>query len=680
MQRFFPPPRLWQRWLLAACLILPATPGILTAQFTPPVDDLTALSLEELGSLNISAASKRSQRVFETPAAVSVILPEDMRRFGHASAAEALRMVPGVHVTRNNTDRWTVGVRGFNGITSTKLLVLVDGRTVYSPYYAGVSWEQADLALDDLARVEVVRGPGATLWGANAVNGIINLVARDARETQGGTFSVRDGSRESLDVYLRQGFQVGEHSWWRVYGRVEDTPRSVGPDPGLGEESVEKHRAGFRGDFEVGEFTHLTLQGEYLDSLSSSEGIDLATMLPTESTETLDHAFLLSRLHWRESADRELMVQLYADYRDSSAIASNRGLGALAAGVSEDGNSVDLDFTHHLKFSERHDLIWGGGVRRSVIEVEVDDTLMVQQPRLSQVLVNFFAQDEISVVPDRLRVTLGTKLEHHETVGWQVLPSARVTFLASPGQTLWAAVSRAVRTPSQAERDSRLNVGFIPGSPMSPPVLIQYVGNSGFAEEKLLATEIGWRWQPTPRLLFESTAYFHRYTDLRDFEPVTRFQPNPPLVLQELVLLNRRAADGYGVEASFDWRIHDGWHVAGTLALATLKDSGAPSPVRLLQADLAEPREMWSLRSWWELPYDFELSLAGYGVGDMPTVDVPGYFRADAQITWRPRLDLEFSLGVQNALDKAHSEYIPILGGARPEVRRNVFGRVKWSF
>lgn len=646
------------------------------ARATPTVD-FTDLTVEELGGLTFSAASKRAQPLFDTPAAVSVLLGEDIRRSGYSSVAEALRTIPGVHVANSNTYSWSVGIRGFNGVTSTKLLVLVDGRNVYSAFYGGVDWAEAEMPLEDLDRVEVVRGPGSSLWGANAMNGIINVVSKDARDTQGTLLSLRDGSEEAKTVYARLGGQAGRSSWYRIYLEDTDTRTSLGRTPDGARNNFSRRRAGFRLDADPAERVGLTWQADVVD-LRVFHRLLTFSGEPKETIVAHRRYSTLGRLKWKSSTDDQLTVQFYADVLDQSAPEAFQGLTSTGFGLSEDGNTADLDLTHNLKRG-RHELVWGGGTRRTLMKVESDGDISVQQPRNVQWVHNLFFQDQITVLPERLYFTAGTKLERHETVGWQLQPSVRLAYLPNPSQTWWAAVSRAVRSPSRVELDSRIVLAEFPPTEDTPPIQVDLVSDKAFKEEVLLAYEVGWRYRTTSHLTLEATAYLHDYSQLRDFSSSFRFEPEPPILVNDLAITNDAKATGYGTELSASWRVNDGWHLSAGATFQRL-DVSAIDPSGVTGLDYSLPQHTFSFTSWHALPHDLELSISASEVGAVPALTAPGYIRTDVVLTWRPRADMEFLLGVQNALDDEHSEYGEAVLFSSVPVRRNIFAKWKWRF
>jgi iron complex outermembrane recepter protein len=636
-----------------------------------PAEDFTELSIEELDALSVSAASKRAQPLFQTPAAVSVLLPVDIQRTGHASIAEALRLVPGVHVASQMPGRWNVGVRGFNGLTSTKLLVLVDGRSVYAPFYGSVEWVNADVHLDDLARVEVVRGPGATLWGANAVNGIINVISKDARDTQGTLVALRAGTGEEAEAHVRYGAKVGQRTWYRVFVTASDTNAALGAlrDDPLGDRQLV--RFGARTDSHLSERLQLTWQLEYLNTRRGSESSGGESHLGS----------VLGRLVGREVAGGDLQVQLYFDHDHARTTARQTGaVDVLPVGLNSDTTNVDLDLTHTFRGGSRHAVTWGGGARLTVSDVKPSPGLSVSRARRDQWLFNGFIQDEISFWDDHLRLTIGTKLEHHEHIGWQPQPNVRLTWLPRPDHTVWASVAHAVRAPSRAEREVRiaLTPRRVPGVPF--PVAVELTGDPDFSEERNTAYEIGWRWRPTPRFQTDVTAYAFDYDKLRTAPTWTTLEFTPaPVIVQHYTAANEGDMWSYGAEGSWQWRVHDRWELGGGVAYGRMQ-AGDLASGPFLSTDYALPTWIGHLRSWWELPRNFEMSVAAYGTSRNPLAGYASRVRLDARLGWRPRPDLSLALGVRDATDPGHMESNtgPLL--PRTEQRRSVFLRLQWRY
>jgi iron complex outermembrane receptor protein len=634
--------------------------------------DFTELTLEELDALSISAASKREQPLFETPGAVNVLLPVDIRRAGHTSVAEALRLVPGIHVTEQLPGRQTVGIRGSNGVVSTKLLVLVDGRNVYGPFYGNVDWSSADIQIDDLSRIEIVRGPGGTLWGAHAVNGIINVISKHAADTQGGVVSIRGGSSEAVQGHVRYGGRAGRNTAFRVYAGGSDTKLTPGALAGDSAGAHTQARFGVRTDSNWADRFQLTWQADHIRNTRTLDDD------PAKS-ETIS---FLGRLRIEEFAGGDLQIQVYYDRLHSRVGISDQLItGTLPLNFNEDTSNLDFDLTHHVRLGTQN-LIWGGGARLTVNTIEPTETLFVAEPRNEAPLYNLFIQDEIALTPKQLRLTLGAKAEHHATIGWQVLSNIRLAWLPNSRHTTWAAVSRAVRAPLRGEREVTFTLARIPASGLSPAVRAELIGGPDYQAEINNAHEIGWRWSPTRRFQTDVTGYYFAYEDVRNLHEATIVEPGaPPTVVQRYTIVNDGGAYARGVEASARWLVSDRWELNASVARGSAHtDVAITSP--FIMPDYAIPDWLWHVRSWWQLPRDFEFSLAVYGVGKNENANMPsdGYLRLDGQLSWRPRPDLELTLGIQNANDPRHNESITTTIAPAIEVRRNVFARIQWRF
>ncbi|MGH7997668.1 MAG: TonB-dependent receptor plug domain-containing protein [Opitutaceae bacterium] len=672
--------------LSALCLSLLAAGGA-AAQTTPPApEDLTTLNLDELGELNISAAAKRTEPVFDTSSAVSVITSAEMLRYGLDDIADALRLVPGVEVMNESPFRWTVSVRGFDGLTSNKLLVLLDGRSIYSPFYGGVDWAEASLPVENLDHIEVVRGPGATLWGANAANGIINIISKSARDTQGGLVSIREDSTVGTESTVQYGWQAGSHTWARVYASVIDTQNALDPPPsGETQDYFREIATGFRIDSEPSDELHLTVQGDY--QVLHHYSI-LAVPLPDEPADIGDTRRpmnILGRLTWHNPTGDEFTVQLYAyAHPDSATAGAFAAPGGLPLGIVDRGNSEDLDFSDRIKIGTRQDFLWGGGVRRDLLDLTGfdPDVLYLPEPRVTQMLANLFAQDEIALIPGDLRLTVGTKVEHDPYVPTQVLPSVRLTWMPAPSVTGWLAVSRAIRTPFVLEREAHITYEEIPAAGPYPPIVVALQGSSQFHQENLVAYEAGWRWRSGTRFSVDVSTYLNRYTGLRDFTPTQTLHLSPYYIEENYNAVNAASATGYGAEASAIWRVTEDWRIVANYTAEKIVASTSSLPP-LTQPDYAEPEQMASLRSSIDLPRDWEVSVLGAAVGRLQEYgepDVPGYFRVDAQVVWRPTDTLEFDGGVQNALQGAHFEAPAESTYPAVAIRRDFFVRTAWRF
>ena len=631
------------------------------------------MSLEELGDIVVTSVSKQEETLREAAAAIHVITDEDIRRSGATSIPEALRLAPGMHVARVGSSTWAVGSRGFNDTFANKLLVLIDGRSVYTPLFSGVYWDAQDTLMADIDRIEVIRGPGATLWGANAVNGVINIITKKARETQGVLVSGGGGTEERGFGAIRYGLALGETVHMRVYGKYFDRDATVMPNGMDSQDQWDMWRAGFRLDWEPSELTTMNLQGEIYDGSEQTVFARNQVTPPysnlVNSVSGFGGGHMLGR--WNQDFENEsnLTVQTYYDRTERSWPL-----------FGEQRDTFDAELSHKISLGERDELIWGMGYRFSTADYQntFDVALFDQDIHL----YNGFIQDRHSVIEDVLSITLGTKLEHNVFTGLEIQPSVRLVWTPTEDHTIWAGVSRAVRTPSLAEGNSEVVLASIPpntpvpGFPPSPLPTIAGLGRSPFFEaEDLLAYEIGHRWQATRRLSFDLATFYNDYTDLRSItpaDPEVRVFDGTPYVFAPLTWGNSDEAESYGAELSFDWQVVDQWRIAGSYS--RLHTIGGGERGR-------NPENQFLIRSLWDVTPDITLDANLRYVDELPALQVSDYLALDLRIGWRPRPGLEFSIIGQNLLDDQHGEYSPsFLGTPRAEIQRGVYGMVSWTF
>ena len=418
----------------------------------PSENELVQLSLEDLMTLEVTSASRKAQSLADTAAAVFVITSEDLRRSGVTNIPDALRMVPGVTVARIDSSKWAVTVRGFNGRFARKLLVLIDGRSAYSPLFSGVFWDAQDTLLEDVERIEVIRGPGATIWGANAVNGVINIITKKAADTTGGLAVAGAGSFERGFGAVRYGTDIGDWGAVRAYGKYFNRNELKAEDGRPADDSWDMGRGGFRMDGKRG-LNSFTLQGDYYGG-TERETItfpDLAAP-PSFSTVRTAHTTvgggnLLSRWTRSLADDSELSLQFYYDR-------NKRNIPQLFGDTTD---TIDLDLLHRFQWGSRHETVWGGGFRFIDERITGSDTLSFNPAERNERLYSAFLQDDITVVQDRLHLIIGSKFEHNVYTGFELQPSGRLIWTPNEQISLWSAVSRAVHTPSRGESDNLLN-------------------------------------------------------------------------------------------------------------------------------------------------------------------------------------------------------------------------------
>ena len=633
---------------LLAALPLAATAGAAALPPEgPPTEpsELKKLSIEELMQIDVTSVSRRSEPVAAAAAAVTVITAEDIRRSGATSLPEALRLVNALAVARFDSRTWAISARGFNSGTANKLLVLIDGRTVYTPVFAGVFWDVQDLVLEDVDRIEVIRGPGAALWGANAVNGIINVITKSARETPGGVAKLWAGNEDRGYGSLRYGGALGRRTWYRAFAKVRAFDALALADGRSAEDPLLTTRGGFRIDGDRSERDSLTLQGDVYREVVGE--------LNRGDTHA-SGADLLGRWSRRLPAGASLDLQAYWD-RSHRVVPGQFELDHL--------DVWDLDFQHRLAPVAGHDLVWGLGYRIYSDALRSTPLVLWQPERRTQQLFSAFAQDEISLVPQRLRLTLGAKLERHESVGLEAQPSLRLAWTPDDRRILWAAVSRAVRAPARIDEDARFRFNGI--------VLVQ--GSRDFAAEKVLAYELGYRLQPRPAAALEIDTCYNVYDDLRSQEPPAGGAPFP------ITLANGLNAETYGAELRFNTQAASWWRLFASYTYLH-KDLHFDPESRDRTGGIAEgddPEAQYALRSYMDLGGRVELDAWLRHVGALPAPFIPAYTELSLHLGWRPTDRLELALVGQNLLHDQHAE----LPTAVPkEVERSVYGRATWRF
>ncbi len=674
---------------VTACL--PGAPLLADAPAAPDADKATDMSLEDLLNVEITSAARKSQRINDVAAAVFVITREDIERSGATSIPEALRLAPGVNVARQANNRWAVSVRGFNSRFSNKLLVLMDGRSMYSQLFSGVVWEVEDTLLEDIDRIEVIRGPGAAMWGANAVNGVINIITRRARDTQGNLLVAGAGSEEGAFGSFRHGLPVGE-GHLRFWGKGFARDESVTPAGQAANDYWRASRVGFRGDWPTGGGHRLTLSGQayhgstgdswQIPDISAPSGMTRANM-----RQKARGGFLLARNEWALQGGSEAAVQAYV------ATGEQETVGAF----KEQRNTLDVDFQHRLLVGERHDLIWGLGYRYSRDDIGSAGMFNIQPQQRSFRLASAFIQDEISLLPDTLRLLLGLRLEDNSFSGFAPLPNARMIWTPSAYQSLWAAVSRAMRIPSRIDLDAAVDGGVIPArSALNPtpfPVLIRNVPSGrDVANETLAAYELGWRHQLDPTLSVDLALFYNRYDVLRGLmsgAPQLVLAPAQPYLLQSVIPDDSVKARTRGVELAIDWYPQSWWRIQPIYSYldlqATSKSGDSASLLSAATLNDSDPRHQWSLRSSMSLPrrQQFDLWLRHVGkLGNSGSAAyVAAYTTLDLRYAWRPTRDLEVSLVGQNLLDGQRPESVSnLLPSLNLEIQRGYYLKARWQF
>jgi iron complex outermembrane recepter protein len=637
------------------------------------VDHLTQISLEDLGNIEITTASKEPVKASLTPAAIYVITQEDIRRSGATSIPEILRLAPGVEVARTDSNTWSVGVRGFGSSLSRSVLVLIDGRSVYTPLFAGVWWQVQDTLLEDVERIEVIRGPGGTIWGANAVNAVINIITKNARDTHGVLASTGGGNLDQGFLNFRYGAGNGKTFDYRVYGKAFTRGPEFHPD-GRQFDDWRMAQTGFRTDWELHNRDTLTLQGDLYNG-DAGQIVGVTTYSPPYFTDVEQNAELAGGNlvgRWKHllSAGSDIQLETYYDRTNRRQVS-----------FAETRDTFDIDFIHHLSLPGRQNFLWGLGARLSSGTANpVDPTVLFTPYHQTDKLYSAFVQDEIPVVGDRLSVTIGSKFLHNDYSGFEIQPSARLLWKLKAKQTLWAAITRAVRTPSRIEEDLQLT-GFLSPNPLT---FLRIIGDRKFSSEHLIGYEAGYRTLVKPSLYVDIAAFYNDYRHLLSIEPGAPFvetSPTPSHIVVPLMFRNGVLGNTAGFEIAPDWTVTRWWRLKGSysyLHMSLNKTAASQDISTVNSAQGSSPNHQVLVQSSLDLPKKFALDQSLRYVSALPAQGVAAYSTADVGLTWRARPGLSLSIVGQNLFQPHHAEF-----GGDPDslvgIKRSVYLKIMWQ-
>jgi iron complex outermembrane receptor protein len=623
------------------------------------------MSVEQLMDIEVTSVTKEPEKLLDADSAIQVVTGDDIDRSGASSIPEALELADSLDVAQKNSHDWAISARGFNTDLGNKLLVLMDGRTLYTPLYSGVFWDVQDYLLEDIDRIEVISGPGGTLWGANAVNGVINITTKSAKDTQGLYAEAGAGSELEYFDAVRYGGILSPGVYYRVYAKYTERGDEVFSDGDNASDSWRMAQSGFRVDVEKTTQNTLTLQGDYY---TGRENID------TGGTSAVSGANVLGRITHNFSDGSTMSLQVYYDHTYLADPSPPLMLGALklapAGFLTDRLDTYDLDFQHHLNLGEANRFSWGFGYRYTHDFLVNATSVGFLPPTLDQSLVSTFAQDEIRLNKD-LYFTLGTKVEHNDYTGTEWEPNVRLRWDVSPNQVLWAAVSRAVRTPSRIDHD--LSEG-------TPPYFVLLKGGSDFESETVVAYELGYRAQLGEKASASISAYYNEYNDVRStsYTPVT---------IVPFVFANNLEGDTHGFEFTADYQAASWWrlHAGYDLLLENIGVKPGETDINDALNETADPEHQFSVRSSMDLPKNVDLDAMLRWVDTLHTNSgavvgtVPSYFELNLRIGWRPTKRLELSLVGDNLLHDHHPEY-GFPDPTREEISRSVYGKVAWSY
>ena len=671
---------------LLTCCLLWQSGGAVFAD--PPADTggaLKQLSVEELMNVEVTSVAKEPQKLLQAAASIQVITSEDIRRSGATSIPEALRLADNLEVAQINAHDWAISARGFNANLANKLLVLIDGRAVYTPLYGGVLWDVQDYLLEDIDRIEVISGPGGTLWGANAVNGVINIVTKAATDTQGLYAFGGDGNELREQGGARYGAELAPDVSLRVYGKYTNYGDEVTSTGANAEDSWHMGRGGFRVDARSTPQDRFTLQGDLYNGTEDNGGNGEAGRSGSN---------ILGRWTHTRADGASMSLQLYYDHTYLSqpfgASPANPPYysGFPAASLTDNLDTYDLDFQYHFAWGVRQELTWGLAYR-ATHEADFDlSVVRFSPPVLDQVLYSGFLQDQILLAPS-VYLTLGSKLEHNDYTGYELEPSAHLQWNVDSRQLLWAAVSRAVRTPSRYDHDL-----LVPSGLINPPPPFQFPatylqGNPHFESETVIAYEAGYRATLGPKLNAAVSTFYNDYHDLRSTTATattaTYIFPYP------IIFQNNLEGDTCGLELSSSYQVLDWWrlHAGYDLLRENIHVKPGESDATGATNETADPQQQVALRSSMDLPRSVTLDAALRWVDTLhinngptggPVVGtVPSYFGLDSTLAWHVSKRLELSIVGHNLLHEYHVEY-GFPSPAREQIVRSVFGKITWGY
>jgi iron complex outermembrane receptor protein len=624
-------------FLFAAVFIGPAFASPVTS-----TGSLKQLSVEELMNVEVYSASRYLEPTQTSPSAIYVLTHDDIRRAHATSVPEALRLVPGVQVGRVDANKWAVSMRGFNSREANKLLILVDGRSIYDPLFSGMLWESQDFMMEDIDRIEVIRGPGGTLWGANAFNGVINIVTRNAADTQGALAAVTAGNEEKYTVAGRYGWRPTDRQSARVYVKAyeRDTGFDVAPY-----DASRMHRGGFRWDWDDSARNKVTASG---DLFEADTGIRENPAL----VQDVEHRGrnVLARWNHELSADNSVQAQVYYDH-----------VGYTSFGFTQHRDTYDLELQQSVHAGSRHLLVWGGGLREMSDDTQSGLSGLVDVLPLHRAdnITSVFAQDTIALVPERLNFTLGVKYERTDYAPSEWLPNARIAWTPSSAQTWWASVGEAARVPSRLESDLTF-------------FNVLRLGDE-FGAEHVRAYEIGQRWLIKPELWYDVALFYNDYDDLRSSETVGPVR-------------NFMYGNSRGVEVALRWEPMENWRIDTAYTYLTmslgLDPASTSNPAQTAYLEGFGARNQASVRSALDLSRGLQIDATVRYVGRLASLQYPGYTELDAGVTWAVRPALELSLVGQNLLHAHHPEqgFVFSASGMTTEVQRGVYGKLTWQF
>jgi iron complex outermembrane receptor protein len=636
--------------------------------------DLKNLSLEQLGNIEVTTVSKEPEELWQTPVAIYILTQDDIRRSGATTLPDLLRTVPGVEVAEEQSNQWAVGIRGFGSGFSKGVLLLIDGRSAYTPLYEGVYWDVQDVMLEDIDRIEVIRGPGGTIWGSNAVNGVINIITKKAGETQGTLAAGASGNVDRFNGDIREGFRIGRTLAMRVFakGFVREPEYNPNHDP---YDRWNLTHGGFRADWSATAEDSVRAQGD-LYTGHSGEQVGLGVYQPLEqisvdATEAVSGGDVLLRWEHRSASKSDFSLRTYFDR-------TNRQ----GPQFGETRDTVDIDFIDHIATLPRQDLIWGAGMRLSPSNfLQTQPTVDFAPHQQTDSIYSSFVQDAFQLVPAQLSLTLGSKLEDNNYSGFEVQPNARLLWTPAEHASLWSSVSRAVRTPGRLDQDVELT--GVASAPGLGTFLERIEGDPNFQSEVTIAYEAGYRQLLTPTLYVDVAAFHDQYDKLESYGKLSFSTITTPIhaLLLNVPLANGIKGVGNGVEIAPNWKPTRWWELKGNVSLLHLAlrpKAGFTDTTTVANYEGTSPHSEVTAQSLLDLPHGVEFDVDYRFVSQLPAQKVRGYQTADVHGAWKIGEHWELSVAGRNLLQPEHQEFAGDNGNA-VGIRRSVYGGLTWT-
>ena len=662
----------------ATVIVWAATATIVHGQTTAP--DFGDADLEKLINMKVTSVSRKEKSLALSPGAIFVITQEDIRRSGLTSIPELLRLVPGMDVAKIDANKWAITARGFNERFADKMLVMIDGRSVLSPLSSGVYWDVQDTILEDIDRIEVVRGPGAALWGANAVNGVINIFTKTAKETQGALVSANAGTEGRSSSSVRYGGEAGRKGYYRIFAKNDNVSSSTDGRGTRAGDSFRMARGGFRADWNLSTRDAFTVQGSVYRGNAGQSTEGLISLSPP-STANFENRTALAGANFESrwthvSSDRfDTSVQMYADgeRRDQQGV------------LLDYRKTVDFELLQHFSAGHGQEFTWGGDYRHDADDTRGGINIAFNPANRSTNLFGVFLQDEVMILPNSLWLTLGSKLEHNSYSGLALQPNLRVLWAPRRNQSIWAAVSHAAENSARTDADIRVTSD--PSTDAAGNITVStHAGTVGLPPESVNASEAGYRMRLNQRFELDIAAFLNQYLQRHTSEPLAPFlagNPGSPYTVLPTITASKIRGETHGAELLLTTNVSKGWKVvAGYTRFAIHLHAAANSGDHQTapETEGSSPRQQFQFHSLWDVSRKLKCDTALYFTSRLPGPEVPQFTRVDFHILWQLSKNLELSAGGQNLLDPRHFEFgSGDLVNAAP-VGRNIFSQLTWRY